>query len=115
MRRAGIWVKIAMSVFASDETAIFYISFAQLHLNSALCQGIVVTSPLRWPSTRGFSFCTWVRVESFPVGGSPKAPEGMMGIFSFLSESGKGCTATISSDQLVVEVISSFPSFWINF
>lgn len=29
-----------------------------------------------------------------------------MGLFSFVSESGKGCTATISSDQLVVEVIN---------
>jgi len=38
-----------------------------------------------------------------------------MGLFSFLSESGKGCTATISSDQLVVEVISSFPSSYISF
>lgn len=69
-----------------------------------------MTSPLRWPSTRGFSFCAWARVESFPVGSSPKAPEGMMGLFSFLSESGKGCSATISSDQLVVEVIGPFLS-----
>lgn len=30
-----------------------------------------------------------------------------MGLFSFLSESGKGCTATISSDQFVVEVFNS--------
>jgi hypothetical protein len=32
-----------------------------------------------------------------------------MGLFSFLSESGKGCTATISSDQFVVEVTNSLP------
>ena len=70
-----------------------------------------MTSPLRWPSTRGFSFCAWVRVENFPVSSSPKAPEGMMGLFSFLSETGKGCTASISSDQFVVEVTSSFTPF----
>lgn len=46
-------------------------------------------------------------MESFPAGSSPKAPEGMMGLFSFLSENGKGCSATISSEQFVVEVISA--------
>lgn len=64
----------------------------------------MVTSPLRWPSNRGFSFCAWARVESFPTSSFHKPEEDMMSLFSFLSESGKGCTASLVHDQLVVEV-----------
>lgn len=64
----------------------------------------MVTSPLRWPSNRGFSFCAWARVESFPTSSSQRPEEDMMSLFSFLSESGKGCTASLVHDQLVVEV-----------
>lgn len=69
--------------------------------------GIVVTTPLRWPTNRGYSFCCWARVESFPPLSSQRAEDGMMGLFSFLSEAGKGCTALLCDDQLTVESISS--------
>lgn len=69
--------------------------------------GIRVTTPMRWPTNRGFSFCCWVRVESFPPLSSIRAEDGMMGLFSFLSEGGKGCTALLCDDQLTVESISN--------
>jgi hypothetical protein len=66
-------------------------------------QGIVVTPELHWPVHRGFSFCCWVRVERFPAS-SLQSVEGMMGLFSFLSENGKGFTTLLSHDQLIFEV-----------
>eukprot|EP01018_Ginkgo_biloba_P014188 Gb_28819 [translate_table: standard] len=62
--------------------------------------GIVITTPMHWPCSRGFSFSCWARVESFP------GNDGVMGLFSFLTESGKGCTALINEERLIVETMS---------
>uniref|UniRef100_A0A0E0Q1M9 BEACH domain-containing protein n=1 Tax=Oryza rufipogon TaxID=4529 RepID=A0A0E0Q1M9_ORYRU len=45
--------------------------------------GIEIKSPFQWPYNRGLSFSCWLRVENFPE-------NGMMGLFSFFTEDGKG-------------------------
>lgn len=52
---------------------------------------------MQWPNYKGFSFSCWLRVESFPA-------SGRMGLFSFLSESKKGCLAVLTKDRLLFEV-----------
>uniref|UniRef100_A0A0E0JVW3 BEACH domain-containing protein B n=1 Tax=Oryza punctata TaxID=4537 RepID=A0A0E0JVW3_ORYPU len=61
--------------------------------------GIEIKSPVQWPYNRGLSFCCWLRVESFPE-------NSMMGLFSFFTESGKGCLAMLGKDALIFETIS---------
>ncbi|KAL5212760.1 hypothetical protein ABZP36_023607 [Zizania latifolia] len=61
--------------------------------------GIEIKSPVQWPYNRGLSFCCWLRVESFP-------DNGMMGLFSFFTENGKGCLAMLGKDTLIYESIS---------
>ncbi|KAJ0790760.1 putative transcription factor WD40-like family [Helianthus annuus] len=60
--------------------------------------GIIINTPVQWPNYKGFSFSCWVRVESFPT-------SGRMGLFSFLSESRKGCLAVLAKDRLLFESI----------
>lgn len=62
-------------------------------------QGILIKTPVQWPLNKGFSFTCWLRVESFPRGG------GTMGLFSFLTESGRGCLGVLGKDKLIYEVI----------
>lgn len=61
--------------------------------------GIKVKTPVQWPLSKGFSFSCWLRVESFPRNGT-------MGLFSFLSENGKGCLAAVGNERLVYESIN---------
>lgn len=61
--------------------------------------GIIVKTPVQWPLSKGFSFSCWLRVESFPRNGT-------MGLFSFLSENGKGCLAAVGNERLVYESIN---------
>ncbi|GAB2294234.1 hypothetical protein Dimus_028451 [Dionaea muscipula] len=61
--------------------------------------GVVIRSPVQWPVSRGFSFSCWVRVESFPSCET-------MGLFSFLTENGKGCLAHLAKDKLIYESIN---------
>lgn len=69
-------------------------------------QGIEIKSPVQWPYNKGLSFCCWLRVENFPE-------KGMMGLFSFFTENGKGCLAMLGKNTLIYEVIlpSSFVCF----
>lgn len=62
-------------------------------------------SPVQWPNSKGLSFCCWLRVENFP-------DNGMMGLFSFFTENGKGCLAMLGKNTLVYEVmvVASFIS-----
>lgn len=60
-------------------------------------QGIVIKTPVQWPVNKGFSFTCWLRVESFPQ-------NGVMGLFSFLTENGRGCYAVLAVDKLIYEV-----------
>ncbi|XP_044956208.1 BEACH domain-containing protein B-like isoform X2 [Hordeum vulgare subsp. vulgare] len=61
--------------------------------------GIEIKSPFQWPYNRGLSFSCWLRVENFPE-------NGMMGLFSFSTEDGKGCSAMLSKSALVYETIN---------
>ncbi|KAF2928095.1 BEACH domain-containing protein B isoform X2 [Oryza sativa Japonica Group] len=61
--------------------------------------GIEIKSPFQWPYNRGLSFSCWLRVENFPE-------NGMMGLFSFFTEDGKGCSAVLSKSALVYESIN---------
>ncbi|KAF9610456.1 hypothetical protein IFM89_022420 [Coptis chinensis] len=61
--------------------------------------GIVINTPMQWPQNKGFSFTCWVRIENFPR-------TGMMGLFSFLTENGRGCSAVLGKDKLVYESIN---------
>eukprot|EP00258_Populus_trichocarpa_P035046 XP_024451065.1 BEACH domain-containing protein B isoform X2 [Populus trichocarpa] len=61
--------------------------------------GIIVKTPVQWPLSKGFSFSCWLRVESFPRNGT-------MGLFSFLSENGKGCLAAVGNERLIYESIN---------
>jgi hypothetical protein len=64
-------------------------------------QGIEIKSPFQWPYNRGLSFSCWLRVENFPE-------NGMMGLFSFCTEDGRGCSAMLSKSALVYEVMLFF-------
>ncbi|CAI9116125.1 OLC1v1017198C2 [Oldenlandia corymbosa var. corymbosa] len=58
--------------------------------------GIMIKMPVHWPLNKGFSFTCWLRVENFPRNGT-------MGLFSFLTESGKGCFSVLAKDRLIYE------------
>ncbi|XP_078166919.1 binding protein isoform X2 [Carex rostrata] len=61
--------------------------------------GIQIRTPIQWPYNRGFSFSCWLRVENFP-------DRGIMGLFSFFTENGKGCLAMLAKGTLIFESIS---------
>ncbi|XP_039804100.1 BEACH domain-containing protein B-like isoform X5 [Panicum virgatum] len=61
--------------------------------------GIEIKSSFLWPYSRGLSFSCWLRVENFP-------DNGMMGLFSFFTEDGKGCSAVLNRSALVYESIN---------
>ncbi|TVU00170.1 hypothetical protein EJB05_54428 [Eragrostis curvula] len=61
--------------------------------------GIEIKSPVQWPYNKGLSFCCWLRVEDFPE-------NGMMGLFSFFTENGKGCLAMLGKNTLIYESVS---------
>ncbi|RCV22961.1 hypothetical protein SETIT_4G261700v2 [Setaria italica] len=61
--------------------------------------GIEIKSPFLRPYNRGLSFSCWLRVENFP-------DNGMMGLFSFSTEDGKGCSAVLNRSALVYESIN---------
>ncbi|XP_010671613.1 BEACH domain-containing protein B isoform X2 [Beta vulgaris subsp. vulgaris] len=61
--------------------------------------GIVLRTPLHWPLNRGFTFSCWLRVEAFPRFGA-------MGLFSFVTENGKGCFSLIAKDKIIYESIN---------
>lgn len=60
-------------------------------------QGILIKTPVQLPLYKGFSFSCWLRVENFPETGT-------MGLFSFLTENGRGCLAALAKDKLFYEV-----------
>lgn len=55
--------------------------------------GILIKTPIQWPLNKGFSFSCWLRVESFPKNGT-------VGLFNFLTESGRGCLAVLANSKL---------------
>ncbi|KAM6596704.1 hypothetical protein CsatA_007228 [Cannabis sativa] len=61
--------------------------------------GIAIKTPVQWPLSKGFSFSCWLRVENFPRNGA-------MGIFSFLTDNGRGCLAVLAKDKLTYESIN---------
>lgn len=61
--------------------------------------GIIIKTPVQWPLSKGFSFSCWLRVEDFPR-------IGLLGLFSFLSENGKGCLCALGQDRLIFESIN---------
>lgn len=61
--------------------------------------GIVIKTPVQWPLNKGFSFSCWLRIENFPRSGT-------MGLFSFLTENGRGCLAVLAKDKLIYESIN---------
>ncbi|CAH9105180.1 unnamed protein product [Cuscuta epithymum] len=61
--------------------------------------GLSIKTPIQCPLSKGLSFTCWLRVESFPRSGT-------MGLFSFLTESGKGCIAVLTRDSLIYESIN---------
>ncbi|KAF3447262.1 hypothetical protein FNV43_RR12442 [Rhamnella rubrinervis] len=61
--------------------------------------GIVIKTPVQWPLYKGFAFSCWLRVENFPRSGT-------MGLFSFLTENGRGCLAVVAKDKLIYESIN---------
>lgn len=60
-------------------------------------QGIVIKTPVQWPLSKGFSFSCWLRIENFPRSGT-------MGLFSFLTEKGRGGLAVLARDKVIYEV-----------
>lgn len=61
--------------------------------------GIIIKTPVQWPLYKGFSFSCWLRVENFPRSGG-------MGLFSFLTENGRGCWAVLAKDMLIYESVN---------
>ncbi|KAL3830393.1 hypothetical protein ACJIZ3_019195 [Penstemon smallii] len=66
---------------------------------SGIDSGIRINTPIQWPFNKGFSFTCWLRIESFPQNGA-------MGLFSFLTENGRGCYAVITKDRLIYQSIN---------
>ncbi|GAV66852.1 WD40 domain-containing protein/Beach domain-containing protein/Laminin_G_3 domain-containing protein [Cephalotus follicularis] len=62
--------------------------------------GIIIKTPVQWPVNKGFSFSCWLRVENFHRSGP-------MGLFSFLTENGRGCVAVLAKDKLIYESINT--------
>ncbi|CAL5385752.1 unnamed protein product [Camellia sinensis] len=58
--------------------------------------GITIKTPIQWPLNKGFSFSCWLRIENFPRSGT-------MGLFSFLTEDGRGCLAVLAKEKLIYE------------
>ncbi|CAL0327334.1 unnamed protein product [Lupinus luteus] len=65
----------------------------------AIIEGIVLKTPLQWPLNKGFSFSCWLRIENLPRNGT-------MGLFSFLTENGRGSLAVLTRDKLTYESIN---------
>ncbi|XP_074369878.1 BEACH domain-containing protein B-like isoform X4 [Apium graveolens] len=61
--------------------------------------GIIIKMPVHWPLYKGFSFSCWFRVENFPRTET-------MGLFSFLTENGRGCLAALAKDKLFYESVN---------
>ncbi|TKY74425.1 BEACH domain-containing protein lvsC [Spatholobus suberectus] len=61
--------------------------------------GIILKTPLQWPLNKGFSFSCWLRIENFPRNGA-------MGLFSFLTENGRGSLAALAKEKLTYESIN---------
>nr|GLL18344.1 BEACH domain-containing protein B isoform X1 [Ipomoea trifida] len=61
--------------------------------------GISIKTPVHYPLSKGLSFTCWLRIESFPRSGT-------MGLFSFLTESGRGCIAVLTKNSLIYESIN---------
>ncbi|KZV43357.1 BEACH domain-containing protein lvsC-like, partial [Dorcoceras hygrometricum] len=64
-----------------------------------LQKGIVIKTPIHLPVNKGFSFTCWLRVERFPQSGA-------MGLFSFLTENGRGCYSALVKNKLIYEAIN---------
>ncbi|KAJ0974642.1 hypothetical protein J5N97_016607 [Dioscorea zingiberensis] len=61
--------------------------------------GIVIKTPVQWSCSKGFSFTCWLRVEGFPE-------TGMMGLFHFLTDNGRGCLAMLGKEKIYFESIN---------
>ncbi|XP_062098924.1 BEACH domain-containing protein B isoform X2 [Humulus lupulus] len=61
--------------------------------------GITIKTPVQWPLNKGFSFSCWLRVDNFPRSVA-------MGLFSFLTDNGRGCLAVLAKDKLTYESIN---------
>ena len=61
-------------------------------------------NPMRFPLSRGFSFCCWARVEAYPTSQSEGPYDGAMGLFRFATEQGKGYTVILQDYRIVVQV-----------
>lgn len=57
----------------------------------------MLLTPVQWPQNKGFSFSCWLRIENFPRNGA-------MGLFSFLTENGRGSLAVLTREKLTYEV-----------
>ncbi|MCO5595749.1 hypothetical protein L7F22_049797 [Adiantum nelumboides] len=92
-----ILLDIVQGMLKEDGPAVFFEM-------SGKDSGIMITTPLRLSSLKGFTFSCWMRIESFPsMEGAAK--ESLMGLFTFLTESGKGFNAMIGRKCLVVQVL----------
>ncbi|KAK4276908.1 hypothetical protein QN277_015003 [Acacia crassicarpa] len=60
---------------------------------------IMLLTPVQWPLNKGFSFSCWLRIENFPR-------DGAMGLFSFLTENGRGSLAVLAREKLTYESIN---------
>ncbi|BBM99563.1 hypothetical protein MPTK1_1g22060 [Marchantia polymorpha subsp. ruderalis] len=95
-----ILLKVLQGMLKEEGPAVFFEM-------SGKDSGIVVTTPLRWPSNRGFSFSCWIRVQSYPPHKDEHVDDSLVGLFSFLSENGKGCTALLHENYLIFECNSN--------
>lgn len=92
----SLLIVVVEPVFHCQITASFLHSIYYLILFKFL-QGIILKTPLQWPLNKGFSFSCWLRVENFPRNGA-------MGLFSFLTENGRGSLAVLAKEKLTYEV-----------
>ncbi|GBG71675.1 hypothetical protein CBR_g9089 [Chara braunii] len=106
-RHATALLRTLQSMVAGEGPAVFY-EF------SGRESGISLSSPLRWPVSKGYTFCCWLRVEHFlRKDHAGSVYDGAMGLFSFTIDRGKGsdhmkgCTALIFESGLSVQTHGS--------
>ncbi|KAL3684694.1 hypothetical protein R1sor_002716 [Riccia sorocarpa] len=97
----------SLNFLSSVTESLTFLNYLKKEEMLSYVQGIVVTTPLRWPSNRGFSFSCWIRVQSYPPHKDESVDDSLVGLFSFLSENGKGCTALLHEDHLIFECTSN--------
>eukprot|EP00898_Chlorokybus_atmophyticus_P002244 jgi/Chlat1/301/Chrsp1S08783 len=63
--------------------------------------GLTVSGPLKWPGARGYTFCTWLRMEAYDAGQMDR------NLFRFTTPEGTGCAASVRNGKFVLQCLGT--------